>query len=233
MKVVILAGGFGTRFLEETKTKPKALVEIGSKPIIWHVMKHYALHGFKDFIIACGYKGDMIKEQLGGHCEPDWNVEYADTGLETQTGGRIKRVSSLVGNEAFMLTWCDGVSDIDLNKLLEFHKSHGKTATVTAVRPPERFGLFELDGDQVVGFSEKPEVTDRWINGVFCVLEPSVFDYIDGDSTQWEKEPMEKLTKDGQLMAFRHTGFWQCMDTLHEKNLLEDLWEKGAPWKKW
>ncbi len=255
MKVGILAGGVGTRLVEETEVKPKPMVEIGGRPILWHIMRHYAHYGFKDFVVALGYKGEVIKKYMvdysslnsnltvklntgkvdihGGY-RPDWTVELVDTGMATLTGGRIKRLAPYLGNETFMLTWGDGVSDVNLCDLLEFHKKHGKLATLTAVRPPARFGHLVFNGDQVEQFSEKPQAAEGWINGAFFVLEPGVFDYIDGDDTQWEKEPMERLAADGQLMAYRHTSFWQCMDTLRDKKLLEELWHTGkAPWKIW
>jgi len=256
MKVAILAGGVGTRLAEETVIKPKPMVEIGGRPILWHIMMHYSCYGYNEFVIALGYKGEYIKKYMvdysslhsnltvkirngdvevhecDGH--PNWTVDLIDTGLETLTGGRIKRLASYLGNQTFMLTWGDGVSNVNLNKLLEFHHSHGKLATLTAVRPTARFGHLDLDGNRIVEFSEKPQTAEGWINGAFFVLEPGVFDYIDGDSTQWEKEPMERLAKDGQLMAFKHDDFWQCMDTLRDKGLLQDLWDSGkAPWKIW
>lgn len=255
MKVGILAGGVGTRLVEETEVKPKPMVEIGGRPILWHIMRHYAHFGFKDFVVALGYKGEVIKKYMvdysslnsnltvklntgrvdihGGY-RPDWTVDLVDTGMATLTGGRIKRLQPYLGDETFMLTWGDGVSDVNLTDLLEFHKKHGKLATLTAVRPPARFGHLVFNGDQVAQFSEKPQTMEGWINGAFFVLEPEVFDYIDGDDTQWEKEPMERLAADGQLMAYRHTSFWQCMDTLRDKKLLEELWHSGkAPWKIW
>jgi glucose-1-phosphate cytidylyltransferase len=255
MKVAILAGGVGTRLVEETEVKPKPMVEIGGRPILWHILKHYAHYGFKDFVIALGYKGEVIKKymvdyaslssnltvrldtgkvDIEGGKRPDWTVQLIDTGLATLTGGRIKRLAPYIGDETFMLTWGDGVSDVKLDELLKFHKSHGKLATLTAVRPPARFGHMEFKGDNITEFTEKPQTGEGWINGAFFVLEPKVFDYIDGDSTQWEKEPLERLAADGQLMAFRHESFWQCMDTLRDKKLLEDLWQNGgAPWKVW
>ncbi|MFC1812474.1 glucose-1-phosphate cytidylyltransferase [Thermodesulfobacteriota bacterium] len=232
MKVVILAGGIGSRLFEETKDKPKPMIEIGDRPLLWHIMKFYAYHGFKDFIIALGYKGGVIQEQLGKHYATDWKVELVDTGVETLTGGRIKRIAPYI-TETFMLTWGDGVSDIDLSALLRFHRTHGKLATVTAVKPLMRFGHMILKGDQVTQFSEKAPLEEEWINGAFFVLEPDVLNYIEGNFTQWEEEPLQTLMREGQLMAYKHTGFWQCMDTLHEKRLLEDLWQKGAPWKVW
>ncbi|QYO63540.1 glucose-1-phosphate cytidylyltransferase [Leptolyngbya sp. 7M] len=255
MKVGILAGGYGTRLAEETDVKPKPMVEIGGQPILMHIMRHYAHYGFDQFVIALGYKGEVIKRYMVDYCllhsnlmvdfqtstvqlqdnaQPNWKVELIETGIGTNTGGRIKRLAPHMGNETFMLTWGDGLSDIDLHDLLAFHRSHGKLATLTAVRPPARFGYLDLDGDQVVEFSEKPQTREGWINGAFFVLEPGVFDYIDGDDTLWEKEPLERLARDGQLMAYRHTSFWQCMDTLREKRLLESLWQSGnAPWKVW
>ncbi|QYO67333.1 glucose-1-phosphate cytidylyltransferase [Leptolyngbya sp. 7M] len=255
MKVAILAGGLGTRLSEETVEKPKPMVEIGGKPILWHIMMHYSYYGFKDFLIALGYKSEIIKKYMVDYCslnsnltvsmqdgtvkmhggyKPNWTVDLIDTGLYSNTGGRIKRLAPYVNNETFMLTWGDGVSNLNLQELLAFHRSHGKLATLTAVHPPARFGHLELDGDQVTEFSEKPQTLEGWINGAFFVLEPGVFDYIEGDNTQWEKEPLEQLAKDGQLMAYRYTGFWQCMDTLRDKRRLESLWASGnAPWKIW
>lgn len=255
MKVAILAGGKGTRIAEETEIRPKPMVEIGGRPIIWHIMKIYAHYGHKDFNVAVGYKGDYIKRwfrdqcSLGGdmsinmstgevfshECKlPDWMVNIIDTGLETQTGGRIKRLQPWIGKERFMLTWGDGVADVDLDALIRFHESHGKLATMTSVRPPARYGHLEFDGDRVCKFTEKPQTAEGWINGAFFILEPEVFDYIDGDTTQFEKEPMERLAEEGQLMAYRHNSFWQCMDTLREKHILETLWSSGKPpWKVW
>ncbi len=255
MKVAILAGGVGTRLAEETDIRPKPMVEIGGRPILWHIMKHYAGYGFNEFVIALGYKGNYIKKYMVEYCSlesnltvhvrtgdvlrhangsPDWKVDLIDTGIDTLTGGRIKRLAPYLGNSTFMLTWGDGVSDVNIHKLIEFHKAHGKLATVTAVRPPARFGHMVFDGDLVREFSEKPQTAEGWINGAFFVLEPGIFDYIDGDETQWEREPMERLAADGQLVAYRHDGFWQCMDTLRDKRLLQDLWEAGhAPWKTW
>lgn len=255
MKVAILAGGKGTRLAEETEIRPKPMVSIGGRPILWHIMSHYAHFGHKDFFIALGYKGEVIKRymvdhgslqgdlrvdlgrgtvenQANGFKELDWVINLVETGEETMTGGRIKRLAPHIGNERFMLTWGDGVSDIDLDQLLAFHKNHGKLATVTAVRPPARYGRMDMEGDRVVRFAEKPQLSEGWINGAFFVLEPQIFDYIDSDSTQWEKEPMERLAAEGQLMAYRHDSFWQCMDTLREKHILEELWQSGkAPWK--
>jgi len=255
MKVAILAGGVGSRLAEETTIKPKPMVEIGGQPILWHIMMHYAFYGFKNFVIALGYKGEVIKKNMTDYChlssnltvdlgsgkvkvhdgyKLDWTVDLIDTGIDTLTGGRIKRLAPYLGDETFMLTWGDGVSDVNLNELLSFHRSHGKLATLTAVRPPARFGHLDLQGDKIAEFSEKPQTKEGWINGAFFVLEPGVFDYIDGDDTQWEHQPMGRLARDGQLMAYRHTSFWQCMDTLRDKKLLEKLWQEGnAPWKIW
>lgn len=256
MKVAILAGGVGTRLVEETEIKPKPMVEIGGQPILWHIMKHYDHYGFKKFVIALGYRGEMIKRYMVDYCSlcsnltvdlangnvevhddgarPDWKVALVDTGQATLTGGRIKRLAPYLGNKTFMLTWGDGVSNVNLRDLLEFHRSHGKLATLTAVRPPARFGRLHLDEGRVSQFEEKPQLGEGWINGAFFVLEPGVFDYIEGDQTQWEYEPLERLAADGQLMAYRHDSFWQCMDTLRDKRLLESLWENGnAPWKTW
>ena len=255
MKIAILAGGLGTRLAEETEVKPKPMVEVGGKPILWHVMKHYAHYGYKDFVIALGYKGEYIKRWMRDFSslhsnmtiktgtgdvilhdgnETDWSVDLIETGQGTATGGRIKRLEPWVGQGTFMLTWGDGVSDVDLDALLAFHRSHGKLATLTAVRPPARFGHLEFDGDKVVEFAEKPQTAEGWINGAFFVLEPGIFEYIDGDDTQWEKEPLERLAADGQLMAYRHDSFWQCMDTVRDKKLLEKLWQEGnPPWKIW
>jgi glucose-1-phosphate cytidylyltransferase len=255
MKVGILAGGLGTRLAEETEVKPKPMVEIGGRPILWHIMKHYLHYGHDEFAIALGYKGEVIKKYMVDYCSlssnitvdfktrdikthegelPHWKVELIDTGFMTATGGRIKRLQPYLGDDTFMLTWGDGVADVDLNKLLEFHRAHGKLATMTAVRPPARFGHLEINGKQITEFSEKPQTAEGWINGAFFVLEPAIFDYIEGDETQWEKEPLEGLAKDGQLFAYVHDSFWQCMDTIRDKKLLESLWEGGsAPWKTW
>jgi glucose-1-phosphate cytidylyltransferase len=255
VKVAILAGGVGSRLAEETEIKPKPMVEIGGMPILWHIMMHYSTYGYNEFVVALGYKGEVIKKymvdysslnsnlvvnmqtgeiRMNGGERPNWSVELIDTGIPTLTGGRIKRLAPFIGNETFMLTWGDGVSDIDLDDLLAFHRSHGKLATLTAVRPPARFGHLAFEGDQVRRFTEKPQTSEGWINGAFFVLEPEIFDYIEGDETQWEKEPLEQLAEAGELMAYRHTGFWQCMDTLRDKRLLENLWQSGeAPWKVW
>ncbi|TLU74411.1 glucose-1-phosphate cytidylyltransferase [Lichenicoccus roseus] len=255
MKVAILAGGKGTRIVEETEIRPKPMVEIGGMPIIWHIMRHYARYGHDEFVIALGYKGQYIKDYILKYSSlhsdlhvslrtgevtrrnglaPDWHVNLVDTGLETQTGGRIKRLAPLIGHETFMLTWGDGVSNVDLDRLLAFHKAHGKLATITAVRPPARYGHLDFDGDRVCEFNEKPQAAEGWINGAFFVLEPEIFNYIEDDTTQWEKEPLQNLARDNQLMAYKHDDFWQCMDTLRDKYVLEALWQSGkAPWKTW
>ncbi len=252
MKTIILAGGLGTRLQEETTLKPKPMVEIGGRPMLWHIMGCYARHGFREFVVALGYKGEVIKHyflnyynlrssltvDLGkGEVEvhdgerEDWRVHLVDTGADTQTGGRLKRLAPWVADGAFMLTYGDGVADVDMGKLVTFHKSHGKLATITAVRPPGRFGALGFDGDLVTHFAEKPQTGEGWINGGFFVLEPQVLDYIGGDATLWENEPLELLAKEGQLAAYRHEGFWQCMDTLRDVRHLEDLWASGkAPW---
>jgi len=254
MNVVILAGGLGSRLSEETTVKPKPMVEIGDRPILWHIMKTYAHYGFNDFYIALGYKGEVIKRyfwdmahlegdlfvRLGSgavenhqvHPE-DWDVHLIDTGAETQTGGRLKRLEPYLQDGPFMLTYGDGVSNIDIPSLLQFHRSHGRIATVTAVRPPARFGGLVFDGDLVERFEEKPQMGEGWINGGFFVFEPEVFDYLDGDSTNLEADTLRRLAVDHQLAAYRHEGFWQCMDTLREKRLLESLWQDGKPWKVW
>jgi len=255
LKVVILAGGLGTRLAEETTIRPKPMVEIGGKPILWHIMNIFAAHEFTDFVVACGYKGESIKRyfsnfylhnadisvdlrkgsvDLHNNRAPNWKIDLIDTGINTQTGGRIAGVRDWLGHKTFMMTYGDGVGDIDIRKLVDFHREHGKLATITAVRPPARFGGLEFNGDQVVRFSEKPQIGEGWINGGFMVLEPEVLNYIEGDDSIFERGPMERLAEDGQLMAYRHEGFWQPMDTLREKQLLEDLWQSGeAPWKVW
>jgi len=254
-KVAILAGGYGSRLAEETEIRPKPMVEIGGRPILWHIMKHYARYGHNEFVIALGYRGEYIKRWfrdfycLEGHMTvktnsgdvltyeergPEWTVHLVETGLETMTGGRIKRLEPWLDDGTFMLTWGDGLSDVDLDALMAFHRGHGRLATLTSVRPPARYGHLEFDGDSVVSFNEKPQTVEGWINGAFFVLDRGVFDYIEGDRTQWEREPLEKLAADGQLMAFRHESYWQCMDTLREKHILEGLWQSGkAPWKTW
>lgn len=255
MKVVLLAGGRGTRLAEETSIRPKPMVEIGGMPILWHLMGLYAAHGYQDFLVACGYRGEYIKEFFRNYAirqsdfavdlrtgqvtvmnapRIDWRVAVIDTGLDTMTGGRLKRLQPLIGRESFMVTYGDGLGNIDITALVAFHRSHGKLATVTAVRPPARFGDLALDGERVAAFAEKPQAGGGWINGGFFVFEPGVFDYIAGDSTSLEQEPLVRIAAEGQLMAFRHEGFWQPMDTLRERNLLEELWASGqAPWKIW
>jgi glucose-1-phosphate cytidylyltransferase len=256
MKAVILAGGLGTRISEETHLKPKPMIEIGGKPILWHIMKLYSAHGINDFIVCCGYKGYVIKEYFANYflhmsdvtfdmrnnemevhqkkAEP-WRVTLVDTGEDTMTGGRLKRVQDYIKDEeAFCFTYGDGVADVDVTRLVAFHKAHGKLATVTAVQPPGRYGALSMEQDQVMGFIEKPKGDGGWINGGFFVLSPECLKYIDGDQSSWEGAPLTQLARDGQLMAFKHAGFWQPMDTLREKNMLEDLWQSGnAPWRVW
>jgi glucose-1-phosphate cytidylyltransferase len=254
MKAIILAGGLGTRLTEETVLRPKPMVEIGDKPIIFHIMNIYAAQGVKEFIIAVGYKGDVIKNYflnfyainndistdlstgqttIHNGCKFDWKIHLVDTGFNTQTAGRLKRLGGwLKPDETFMFTYGDGVADIDIPALLKFHQSHGKLATVTTVRSPARFGRIAFDGEQVTEFYEKPQAAEGWINGGFFVLNAKVLNYIKGDETIWEREPVERLAHDGQLMGYRHQGFWSCMDTLKEKMYLEELWSSGkAPWK--
>lgn len=255
MKVVILAGGKGTRLAEETSARPKPMVEIGGRPLLWHIMNIYASHGHKDFFVACGYKGEIIKEYFhnfyvhnhdyvidlgnGIHREVgsngiDWRVGVIDTGLDTMTGGRLLRLKRWIGDETFMVTYGDGVGNVDITALVEFHRAHKRLATVTAVRPPARFGGLSMDGDVVVEFSEKPQAGEGWINGGFFVFEPDVLDLITDDQTILEREPLERLAADRELAAFRHAGFWQPMDTMREKQYLESLWNSGvAPWKIW
>ncbi len=257
MKVVILAGGMGTRISEESYLKPKPMIEIGGMPILWHIMKDYSLFGFNEFILCLGYKGYMIKEYFANYflhqsdvtidvkmnkikvhkstSEP-WQVTLVDTGLTTMTGGRLQKVRHYIGNETFMLTYGDGVSDINIKELVKFHKSNKRYATLTAVQPVGKFGAMEINNkNKVISFREKPRGDGSWINGGFFVLEPDVFDYIKkGDDTIWEKEPLEDLAKDNQLTAYKHNGFWQCMDTLRDRTQLEELWAQGnAPWKLW
>ncbi len=255
MKVVILAGGYGTRLTEETIVKPKPMVEIGGYPIIWHIMNIYWSYGFSEFIIALGYKGNVIKEYFLNYsnlqsdltislktgeftasktCQRDWFIHLANTGLDTMTGGRLIRLKNNLLDNTFMLTYGDGVSNVNIEKLLDFHKSHGKIATVTAVRPTARFGAITIKDNQVVTFKEKTQTGEGWINGGFFVFEPGIFDYINDDRTILEGEPLENLSQDGQLMAYKHYGFWQCMDTLRDKHTLDMLWENGnATWKVW
>lgn len=257
MKVVLLAGGFGTRISEESHLKPKPMIEIGEQPVLWHIMKCYSHYGFNEFIICAGYKQHVIKEYFADYylhrsditfdfsnqnqvtvhsneAEP-WKVTVVDTGLNTMTGGRIKRIQKYVGAEPFMMTYGDGVCDIDLNQLLAFHQRHGKLATMTAVQPGGRFGTLEIEDDATISrFAEKRKEDGGWINGGYMVLEPQVFDYIEGDATTFEREPLERLSQEGQLSAYQYAGFWQCMDTLRDKLFLEDLLEKRqAPWKCW
>lgn len=255
MKAVILAGGLGTRISEETSLRPKPMVEIGGKPILWHIMKSYSAHGIHDFIICCGYKGYVIKEYFANYflhmsdvtfdirnnkmevhqrsAEP-WRVTLVDTGEETMTGGRIKRVAEHIGEEDFCCTYGDGVSDVNITELITFHRQQGKLATLTTTQPPGRFGAINFEGNNVTSFQEKPQGDGGWINGGFFVLSPKVLDYIEGDSTIWERDPMEKIAGEGQMSAYFHTGFWQPMDTLRDKNHLEELWASGkAPWKTW
>jgi len=255
MKVVILAGGLGTRISEETHLKPKPMIEIGGKPILWHIMKSYSAFGINDFVICCGYKGYMIKEYFANYflhtsdvtfdmknnkmevhrksAEP-WKVTLVDTGLETMTGGRLKKVQDFIDNETFCFTYGDGVSNVDISKLIEFHNKSNTLATVTAVQPPGRFGTLDITGNKITNFEEKPAGDGNWINGGFFVLEPKIFDYIDEYSTTWERQPLENLAKDKQLSAFRHLDFWQPLDTLRDKNYLESLWTSNkAPWKIW
>jgi len=256
MKTVILAGGLGTRLSEETEIRPKPMVEIGGQPILWHIMRHYAHYGFKEFYIALGYRADIIKRffidyhNLNGNlsinlgsgqvdmherdCE-DWIVHLRNTGQNTNTGGRVKRLEPFLKNGTFMITYGDGVCDVNLSELLAFHRRHGRIGTVTAVRPPARFGGLIFDGDSVVvEFTEKPQIGEGWINGGFMVLEPAVFDYLQGDDTSLEADGLERLALDRQLVAYQHAGFWQCMDTLRDKRRLENLWQTGeAPWKLW
>jgi glucose-1-phosphate cytidylyltransferase len=256
VKTIILAGGLGSRLSEETALKPKPMVEIGGKPILWHIMNIYGCYGIDEFIIALGYKGEAIKEYFlnfyalnnditldlatGGTVvhdgrQPRWKVHLVDTGALTQTGGRVRRLARWLGDDkTFMMTYGDGVADVDIRALVRFHESHGKLATVTTVRPPARFGGIVFDGQRVAQFTEKPQTGEGWINGGFFVLDRRAIDYVDGDETLWERDPMERLAADGQLMAYRHEGFWQPMDTARERRLLEDLWAGGvAPWKLW
>jgi glucose-1-phosphate cytidylyltransferase len=255
MKVAILAGGLGTRLSEETTVKPKPMVEIGGKPILWHIMKIYAAYGFKEFVIALGYKGEIIKDYFinyhyrarnitvelsSGNLtihnseSEDWIVHLLDTGPDTQTGGRVKRVAEFIGDEPFMLTYGDGVANIDIPALLEFHKNQGKLVALTAVRPAARFGQMVIEGGRVVEFKEKPQIGEGWINGGFFVLQPEISDYIRDDQVTWEREPLERLASEGQLVAYQHNDFWHCMDTLRDVQLMDKLWAEGnPPWKIW
>ena len=257
MKAVLLAGGFGTRISEESKLKPKPMIEIGGMPILWHIMKTYSKFGVNEFVICAGYKQHVIKEWFADYFlhtsditfdltqddkiivhnkrAEQWKVTVVDTGLNTMTGGRLKRVRNYLGDEPFFMTYGDGVADVDIDKLLEFHKSHGRLATMTAIKPNSRFGVLDLsDNDEVNAFREKSDVDSGWINAGFMVLSPEVLDYVKDDTIMFEREPMEKLAEEGQLMCYKHDGFWQCMDTLRDKEKLEDLWnENKAPWKVW
>lgn len=251
MKVIILAGGFGTRLAEYTDVIPKPMVTVGGKPILWHIMKTYAKFGHKDFYVALGYKSEVIKDYFlnyralnadftvdlaSGNVlshqsdSVDWKVTLVNTGDSSMTGGRVKRLQSFIGNESCMLTYGDGIANINLDKLLTFHRSHGKMVTVSAVRPPARFGDLEINGSKVESFKEKPQLHEGWINGGYFIFEPAFFDLIDGDNTLLEREPLERATKAGELMAYHHDGFWHCMDTKRDHELLESLWNKGAPW---
>ena len=255
MKCVILAGGFGTRLSEETDRIPKPLVEIGGRPILWHIMKHYSHHGISEFVICLGYKGYTIKNYFKDYLlhlsdvtldlatgemkvhqnfAESWRVSLIDTGLDSQTGGRLRRVRQYLGNETFCLTYGDGVSDVDITESIRFHKEHGKLVTVTAVTPPGRFGMLRIEGDIVEQFAEKADNTGSYINGGFFVVEPRALDYIPSDDTPWELEPLERLAAEGHLAAYRHTGFWRAMDTLRDKRQLDALWDSGTPpWKVW
>ena len=254
MKVVILAGGLGTRLSEETHLKPKPLIEIGGMPILWHIMKMYSFYDMHEFVICCGYKGYMIKEYFANYflhmsdvtfdiknntmevhqkyAEP-WKVTLVDTGINTMTGGRLKKVKNFLDDETFCFTYGDGLSDLNIKDSVEFHKNNKKYATIAAVKPPGRFGSLKIDGGLVEKFNEKPDGDGNWINGGFFVLEPTVFDYIKDDSTIWEREPLEKMTQEKQISAYKHIGFWHPLDTLRDKNNLEVLWNNNPPWKKW
>lgn len=255
MKAVILAGGFGTRITEESHLIPKPMISIGSRPILWHIMKIFSFHGVNEFVICCGYKAEVIKQYFASYfyqsadvtydlahntvevhnrfAEP-WKVTVVDTGLETMTGGRIRRIREYVGDDSFCMTYGDGVADVNIRALIDFHASHKRHATVTAIQPPARFGALEIENDLVRRFEEKPKGDGRWINGGFFVLEPAVFSYLTDDRTIWEQEPLRALSQDGQLAAFRHDGFWEAMDTMRDKKNLEDLWTSNrAPWKVW
>ncbi len=254
MKVVILAGGLGTRISEESHLRPKPMIEIGGKPVLWHIMKIYSHYGINDFVICLGYKGYIVKEYFANyflhmsnvtfdmarnhmevheHNAEPWRVTLVDTGQDTLTGGRLKQVRDYVGDETFCFTYGDGVTDLDIGATLKFHRDHGKKATVTAIQPPGRYGALNLEGAAVRSFQEKPAGDGAWINGGFFVLEPSVFDYIHGDQTSWESQPLQQLAHEGQLMSYQHSGFWQAMDTLRDKNHLEELWNSNPPWKVW
>lgn len=256
MKVVILAGGFGTRISEESHLKPKPMIEIGGMPILWHIMKSYSHHGFNDFIICCGYKQYVIKEwfanyflhnsditfdfsegdkvKVHNHTSEPWKVTVIDTGLHTMTGGRVKRVRDYIGDEPFMLTYGDGVANVDISATVDFHKSHDKLATMTAIQPEGRFGVMDIQNDQIMAFREKSKADSGWINGGFMVLDPKVIDFVKDDTIMFENEPLEAIADGGNLMCYKHDGFWQCMDTLRDKEKLEELWSAGkAPWRVW
>jgi len=255
MKAVILAGGLGTRLAEETEVKPKPMVEIGGQPILWHIMKHLASHGLREFVIALGYKGEVIKRYFREYCSlagsmtvelgtgearnhqrqtDDWTVHLIETGMTSMTGGRVARLAPLLRDEPFLLTYGDGVADVDVTKLVAFHRAQGKRATITAVRPPARFGEMDFDGDRVTGFLEKVQTREGWINGGFMIFEPSIFPYLRADDSILEIHALEKLASEGQLAGYKHPGFWQCMDTLRDKRQLEQIWEEGrAPWRTW
>lgn len=255
MKVVILAGGFGTRISEESYLKPKPMIEVGDMPILWHIMKEYSQYGFNEFIICCGYKQHLIKQffseyflhtsdvtfdlennemKVHNTYSEKWKVTLVDTGLNTMTGGRIKRIKKYIGKNTFLLTYGDGVSDVNILKTIEFHKREGKFLTMTTVQPKGRFGVLDIEDNQVQSFREKSEKDMGWINGGYMVVEPEVFDYIEGDNTIFEREPLERLAREGQIAAYRHNGFWQCMDTMRDKNQLEKMWNtNSAPWKIW
>lgn len=254
MKVVILAGGYGTRLSEETAVLPKPMIEIGGRPLLWHLMKSFSHHGINEFVVALGYKGEVIKRyfmqyadtasdlsidlstgkvERRGELGENWKIDLVDTGQDTMTGGRLRRVRDLI-DDTFIFTYGDGLSTVDVPKLVDYHKAHGKLATVTAVNPPSKFGVLQLDGENVTKFAEKPDQATTYINGGFFVLEPDVIDLIDGDGIPWEREPCEKLAADGQLQAYKHDGYWQCVDTLHELRILRNAWDNGeAPWKTW
>ena len=233
MKAVILAGGYGTRLSEETHLKPKPMVEIGGKPILWHIMKIYSHHGINEFVICCGYKAELIQEYIQKLDEP-WTITPVDTGINTMTGGRLKLVKKYVENETFCFTYGDTLNNVKIDELVNFHFDKKVLATVTACKPPEKYGLLKIENEKVIDFQEKPHIEGEWVNGGFFVLNPEVFDYIKNNSTVWEKEPMEKLTKDGQLSAYKHRGFYQPMDTISDKNYLEKLWQNNqASWKVW
>jgi glucose-1-phosphate cytidylyltransferase len=254
MKAIILAGGLGTRISEESHLKPKPMIEIGGKPILWHIMKIYSHHGINEFVICLGYRGYVIKEYFANyflhmsnvtfdmaenhmevhqHNAEPWRVTLVDTGQDSMTGGRLKRVREYVGDETFCFTYGDGVADVDISETIRFHRAHGKAATVTAIQPPGRYGALNMEHDAVLNFQEKPVGDGAWINGGFFVLEPSVFGRIEGDHTSWEMQPLQGLARDRQLMSYRHAGFWQAMDTLRDKTQLEELWSSNPPWKVW